>query len=89
MSESKIQSSIMKCAKSNNWHAIKTIKLSENGHADIFMFKNGVTIFVEVKTLKGIQSEIQKYREKQMVSNGFEYWLIRSLDEFKNRLSLI
>ena len=83
MTESKIQSRIMKCAKQNGWHAIKTIRLSENGHADIFMFKNGKTVFVEVKTEKGIQSEIQKYRQKQMIDNGFEYFLVRSLEDFK------
>lgn len=86
MTESKIQSSIIKYAKSKGWHTIKTIKLSESGHADIFMFKNGVTIFVEVKTLKGIQSEIQKYREKQMTNNGFKYILTRSLEDFKTQI---
>lgn len=54
------------------------------GVSDLIILQpNGKTIFVEVKTEKGIQSEKQKDFETTVTNLGFEYYLVRSLDEFK------
>ncbi|CAB4153356.1 hypothetical protein UFOVP622_1, partial [uncultured Caudovirales phage] len=37
---------------------------------------------------KGIQSELQKYVQKQLEKEGFKYFLVRSLDEFKKIVKL-
>lgn len=84
MKESVIQSKISNYAKKNGWLVIKTIKLSDSGYPDLFMFKDGKTIFIEVKTEIGIQSELQKLRQIQLRDKGFTCEVCRSLEEFKN-----
>jgi hypothetical protein len=83
MLESKIQASCINYAKKLGWICCKNIKCSINGMPDLSMFRNGETIFVEFKTETGKQSELQKYVEKQLVDQGFKYYLIRSLKEFQ------
>lgn len=81
--ESKLQTKIKKELQSNGWKVIKTILLSESGHADLFCFKDGRTVFLEIKATNGVESELQKYRQKEMMSYGFTYEFIRSLEQFK------
>ena len=83
MLESVIQSKIINEAKKNGYLVLKVVKCNMNGYPDITLFKDNKTIFIEVKNEKGIQSEIQKYVQKQLESKGFQYFLVRSLDEFK------
>lgn len=49
----------------------------------VVIFPNGKLFFVELKTDKGIQSSEQKDFECRVSSLGYEYHLIRSLEEFK------
>lgn len=49
----------------------------------VVMLPNGKTIFVEFKTATGVQSEKQKEFEENCKAGGHEYYLVRSLDEFK------
>jgi hypothetical protein len=86
MLESVIQSKIINEAKKNGYLVLKVVKCNMNGYPDITLFKDNKTIFVEVKNEKGIQSEIQKYVQKQLESKGFQYFLVRSLDEFKKMI---
>lgn len=86
MLESIIQSKIINEAKKNGYLVLKVVKCNINGMSDIILFKNNSTIFVEVKNEKGIQSEIQKYIQKQIELQGFKYYLVRSLEEFKQKL---
>jgi len=83
MLESIIQSKIITYAKKNNFIVLKVVKCNLNGYPDITLFKDNNTIFVEVKNEKGKQSEIQKYIQKQIELQGFKYYLVRSLEEFK------
>jgi len=55
------------------------------GVADLtILLPNGKTIFVELKTETGKQSEVQKIFESKVVNLNFDYYLIRSIEEFKN-----
>ena len=55
-----------------------------SGVADTqILFPNGKSIFVEFKTSKGTQSDNQKDFEVRVNSLGFDYYVIRSVDEFK------
>jgi hypothetical protein len=83
MLESKIQTSCINYAKKNGWYCCKTIKVSVSGFPDLIMLKNGVCVFVEFKTINGVQSELQKYQQKLLENQGFKYFLIRSLKEFQ------
>lgn len=49
----------------------------------IVLLPNAKTLFIEVKVEKGVQSEVQKRFEEKVKTLGFEYFLVRSLDDFK------
>lgn len=83
MLESKLQASCIKYAKSKGWYVLKVIKCNISGFPDLTIFKDGVTIFVEFKSEIGKQSELQKYQQKQLESQGFKYYLVNNLNYFK------
>ena len=83
MLESKLQASCLKYAKSKGWYVLKVIKCNISGFPDSVLFKDGKTIFVEFKSEIGKQSELQKYQEKQLESQGFKYYLVNNLNYFK------
>ena len=83
MLESKIQASCIKYAKSKGWYVLKIIKCNVSGFPDSVLFKDGMTIFVEYKTDKGVISELQKYQQKLLENQGFQYFLVRNLKNFQ------
>jgi hypothetical protein len=54
------------------------------GVSDLIVIQPNRIIFIEVKTERGVQSESQKQFENDVKALGFEYYLVRSLNEFKN-----
>jgi hypothetical protein len=86
ISESKIQASCIKYAKSKGWFVLKVIRCNINGYPDCTFFKDGKTFFVEFKTEIGKQSKLQQYVESELISQGFKYFLIRDLKEFKKSI---
>lgn len=56
------------------------------GAADCVFLMPNRCIFIEVKTDTGVQSDSQKEFEKQVKELGFEYYLIRSLEQIKKLL---
>jgi hypothetical protein len=85
--EQQIQSKIKKYAEGKGWIVIKTIKLSEAGFPDLFMFKDGKTIFIEVKKVGGVVSPLQELRQRQLREQGFTCEVIDNLEQFKNEIS--
>jgi Holliday junction resolvase len=81
MLESKVQSKIINQLKKNGWLVLKIIKCNINGMSDLIVFKNGKTVFIEVKNDIGKQSEIQKYVQKQVELQGFQYLLINDINQ--------
>ena len=59
-----------------------------SGVSDLIVLFPNRAIFCEVKTPTGTQSETQKDFQKHVESLGFEYILVRSLDEFKTKMCL-
>lgn len=57
------------------------------GVSDLIILHNGGCLFIEVKTLSGKQSEKQKDFEKIVSFQGFKYYLVRSLEDFKKIIS--
>lgn len=53
------------------------------GVADTIFCYKGTATFIELKTETGTQSQRQKDFQKAIEAQGFEYYLIRSLQEFK------
>lgn len=58
----------------------------KSGVSDLIVLIPRKCIFVEIKTDTGIQSESQKEFEKTVTNLGFEYILVRSLEEFINKV---
>lgn len=54
------------------------------GVADLIILKtNAECVFIEVKKDIGRQSEVQIVFEKKVTEMGFKYYLVRSLEDFK------
>lgn len=85
--ESKLQSQFIKHAKLLGWIPLKVIRSNINGIADLILFKNNRVIFVEVKTPKGIVSELQNHIKEQFELQNFEYHICNNLKSFKEILT--
>lgn len=59
-----------------------------SGVSDLIIITDKWTIFVEVKTQTGVQSESQKRFQSIVEALGYEYMLVRSLEDFKNQMNL-
>jgi Holliday junction resolvase len=73
MLEQQIQTKIVKKLEADGYYVIKLIKTSKNGIADLLALKDGKATFIEVKQPKGVVSELQKLRKKELEDKGFEY----------------
>ena len=69
---SNLQKKLIKEYEQKGYIVIKTIRLNKNGFPDLFLFKNGVTTFIESKELNDSLSELQKLRIDQLIKNGFD-----------------
>jgi hypothetical protein len=56
------------------------------GVSDLIIIIPNKILFIELKIEKGIQSEVQKEFQKRVEALGFEYHLVRSLEQFKTTL---
>jgi hypothetical protein len=56
------------------------------GVSDLIVIQPNRCIFFELKLEKGKQSDKQIDFEKKVKALGFEYYVVRSLDEFKSHL---
>jgi len=84
--EQKLQSKIISDLNKRGWIVVKTITLSKAGFPDIFAFKNGRTVFFEVKAKKGVKSQLQQYRIEQLQQQGFTAEFI---DDYEDYLKII
>jgi Holliday junction resolvase len=87
MTEQQYQKKISDKLEKEGYYVIKLIKTNKNGIPDLIAIKENNTIFVEVKTEKGVLSELQKFRLTELTNKGFECYysnkteLIRWLKE--------
>lgn len=58
------------------------------GVSDLIILMPNKCIFVEVKAERGVQSEKQKFFENKVKLLGFDYFIVRSLDEFKQKIEI-
>lgn len=63
----------------------KNLKLTGSlaGVSDLIVIQQNRIIFVEVKIEKGTQSDVQLKFQNDVQSLGFDYFVVRSLKEFK------
>lgn len=56
----------------------------KKGVADVHLcFPNGKLVYIEFKTATGVQRPEQKEFQSQVEALGFKYYIVRSLEEFK------
>ena len=55
-----------------------------SGVSDLIIIQPNRIIFVELKTQTGKQSKNQKKFQKKVEALGFEYYVVRSLEDFKS-----
>ena len=84
MRESEIQSKIIKYLETLGWLVVKIIQTNKNGWPDLQAHKNGITVFIEVKSEKGKASELQIYRMKKLQEQGFKTIIATSIKELQN-----
>lgn len=53
------------------------------GVSDLIVVLPNKTIFIELKSLKGTQKDLQLVFQESVTKLGHEYYLIRSLEQFK------
>lgn len=71
MTEQQIQNKRIKELESEGYYVIKLIKTNKNGIPDLIALPKGCDVlFSEVKTPKGVVSELQKYRLKELENHG-------------------
>lgn len=59
------------------------------GASDLILQTHKETIYIEVKTYKGFQSQEQKDFQKRVEDLGFKYWLVRSVEDVLDKIKLI
>lgn len=68
-------------------HIVEAVKFQVTGQlagvSDLIVVFPKDIIFVEVKTETGTQSEMQKEFQKRIQKLGFQYFLVRNLEQFK------
>lgn len=58
-----------------------------SGVSDLICINNGKILFIECKDETGKQRENQMKFQKKIESNGYKYYLVRTLEEFKTILT--
>lgn len=84
MRESQIQSQIIHWLEKEGWLVVKIIQTNKNGWPDLQIHKLGITMFIEVKSENGKVTELQKYRHKQLIEEGFFVFITKSLKELQD-----
>jgi Holliday junction resolvase len=86
MSEAKFQSDIINHLEATGWYSIKLIKTNKNGIPDIVAVREDRTLFIEVKSVKGVISPLQKHRIKELNDIGVPAIVLREGEEFKSKI---
>ena len=76
--------------RAGGYMAMKDLLLTGllSGVSDLVVVENGRVLFVEVKDHKGTQKPKQKKFEKNVKSLGYNYHLVRTLEEFKKIIKI-
>jgi len=70
----------------SKWVSYNPYPTGEPGTPDLVGVFMGIPVLFEVKTEKGKVSDIQKHRIKQWKSAGAYVYVVRSLDDVKQRI---
>ena len=84
--ETDIQNQIRDYLRMKGWFVIRHQQSmgSLKGLSDLSALKDGITIYIEVKTSKGYQSDYQKQFQQDIESHGGVYILARSVEDVQD-----
>lgn len=84
--ETDIQNQIRDYLRMKGWFVIRHQQSmgSLKGLSDLSALKDGITIYIEVKTSKGYQSDYQKQFQQDIESHGGVYILARSIEDVQD-----
>lgn len=80
--EKTLQPKIIKYLTKEGWYVVKTIKLSVNGLPDIFAWKDGQGLMIEVKSEGKKPSKIQEYRIREVQEYGVKAFYCDTYESF-------
>lgn len=63
--------------ESKGYLVLKTIRLNKSGYPDLFCFKDGKTVFIEVKEANDTLKPLQKHRIDELRKKGFEAYCLK------------
>lgn len=85
--EQKIKKEIKQYLRLYGWfvfHIHSQSKYAYPGISDLIAIKDGVTLFLEVKTDKGVLSSAQIEFRNNVESHGGKYFIVRSIEDVQN-----
>lgn len=82
MTESELQSKIMKDLDLSGWETHKIMKSSKAGWPDVEAFKNKRTVFIEVKSRKKKARPLQGYRHRKLIDQGFDVFVVDTWEQY-------
>lgn len=89
MLEKQIQKKITDYCKQQGWIVFNSTKWNIVWIADLIIFTwNNEVFFCEVKRPRWRQSEIQKYRQKEFETKGYNWLVVYSFDDFSQFVKL-
>lgn len=80
-----VQNKARNAIEGNKFKAMGVVK----GISDLILILPGRVVFIELKTDTGTQSADQKLFEMKVKARGFEYLIMRSLEEFQGYIMSI
>ena len=89
MTEHELQKKIFELLKKEEWIAVDNIKLKNAEMPDIVAFRNGTTIFLEVRKPGGELTPLQLTRLETLIKKGFVAKVIYDPTELSFTLLLI
>jgi hypothetical protein len=81
--EAEIQNSIRECLRWNGWFVVRHQQTlgSHRGLSDLTAIKDGVTVYIEVKTPHGVLSADQEAFRAEIEAHGGTYIVARSVED--------
>jgi Holliday junction resolvase len=80
MTESQIQSKLIKHFESKGFYVIKLIKTSVNGIPDLLVIKEDRVKFIEVKKPGGKIAKLQEFRIRELRQQGIDAVVMDGID---------
>lgn len=87
MQESKVKTYLVNQLIKRGWFVRLIVKTNKAGDPDLFTYKDGFTVWIEVKKKGRDPEPLQEYRKKEIISFGMQCICISGIKEAKEYLN--